>query len=360
MSDQIGLAGPSKPEKGVAMARSRALNSTMAGVIGGTLMLLLCGCDSKSASAPAAGQSPASTVQDPAAGPAGATQSRFLVEIGKQKFPEAKPRQEALPIRFDFSGSKVYAFDYSQQVEMLSEMNGRTKDASGMKQKMDAKGVLLLKSKGDKTGTLVLKDMHLSMGVAAKKGDPERTREINSPPVAIPKVTEDGGMEGPALNAQPLLKLLFPMPPTPLKPGESALVPVSIPFNAMGSPLTVQGTSKVTHSGYVLIDGKVCARLDTEFDVSQLEVPKELDGKYSCSTRGGSVYYYDVESAEFVSGETAILMKISIQSKMPGFKSPDPEKPSSQPKSIQMAMDSDTLIRLARNPAAAKAETERK
>jgi len=342
------------------MVQSRALNPTKAVVIAGMLMLLLCGCDSKAATVTAGGDSPASPAQDPAAGPSGPTQSRFLVEIGKQKFPEAKPREEALPIRFDFSGTKVYAFDYSQQVEVLSQMNGRTKDAGGMKQKMDAKGVLLLKSKGDKTGTLVLKDMQMRMGVAAKNADPERTREMKSPPMAIPKVTEDGGMEGGALNAQPLLKLLFPMPPKPLKPGESTLVPVSIPFNAMGSPLTVQGTSKVTHSGYVLIDGKVCARLDIEIDVSQLEVPKELDGKYSCSTKGGSVYYYDLESAEFVSGETAVLMKMSIDSKRPGFNTPDQEKPSHLPKTVQMAMDSDTLIRLVRNPAAAKAEAEGK
>jgi hypothetical protein len=320
--------------------------------IAALLMMALWGCDSKAASP--------TPDQGNASGSVAASPSRFLDEIGKQKFPVAKPPKEALSIRFDFSGKKIYAFDYTQQVETTADMNVKVKEDARHKQKMDAKGLLLLKSKGDQTGTLVLKGMKVSMVTASKAGGQERSTEMQQPTMVIPRVAENGSMEGGAVSAQPLLNLLFPMPPNPLKPGESALVPVSFPFNAMGSLLTVKGTSKITYAGGVLIDGKVCARLDIEIDVSQLEVPKEAEGKYACSAKGGAVYYFDVEAQEFVGGDTAILMKMSIESKMPEIKSSDAEKSSSLPKTLRMAMESDNVIRLARNPEVAKAEAEGK
>jgi len=325
------------------------------------------GCDSKS---PATGEpefpkSPPST--DPSScepeqtGKAGAKEtSRYLGDIGKERFIEAKPIGDPIEIRFDFSGKKVYAFDYSQQVESLSDMGATSREAGGMSQKMDAKGALILKSKGDHTGTLVLKDMKATMVMTPMKGEQARSMEMQPPTMAIPNVKEDGTMEGGAANAQPLLKLLFPIPPKPLKATESAEISVNMPFNAMGSPLTVKGSSKVTHAGYVTIDGKTCARLESEINISQLDVPKELAGKYGCSTKGRSIYYFDVEAKEFVSGETAVLMKVSSETKLPTFNIPQQEKPADLPKSVQMTMASDNLIVIKRNPTLAKREADEK
>jgi hypothetical protein len=150
------------------------------------------------------------------------------------------------------------------------------------------------------------------------------------------------------------------MPSKPLSPGESAEVNVNMPFNAMGSPLTVKGSMKITHRGYVTLEGKPCARLEADIDISRLEVPKELEGKYSCSAKGRSVCYFEVESQEFVSVQTALLMKMSVDGKMPDVKTPSTEKPADPPKTLQMAMESDNFIHYTRNPALAKKEAEEK
>jgi hypothetical protein len=314
--------------------------------------LLATGCDAKktASSTPA----PSATAQEPSR-----EQSRFFAEIDQEKVAEDKTRSDALTVRFDFSGKKICGFDYVQQVENVNHMRGTPGDGGGVKQKMDATGIMVLKSKGDKSGTLVIKDLKAKMVVASKKGEPDRTMEVQSPPMAIPEVKEDGSMEGGAANAQPFLKLLFPMPPTPLKPGESAEIPVTMPFNAMGSPLLVKGTMKITHKGYFTLDGKPCAKLEADIDVSRLDIPKEVEGKYTCSMKGRSIHYFDVEAKEFASGQTALLMKVAMEGKMPSFNVPK-EKPVEAPKTIQMAMESDNLIRFTRNAAIAKKESEEK
>ena len=64
------------------------------------------------------------------------------------------------------------------------------------------------------------------------------------------------------INSQEmLLKMLFPIPSSPLRVGESVSSPRAVPFNAMGSLLEVTGSSVTTLTGYVGLDGKTCARL---------------------------------------------------------------------------------------------------
>lgn len=297
--------------------------------------------------------------QDPSAADA-KKQSRFIGEIGTVKHPEGKPVAEPLSIRFDFSGKRVYAFDYTQQAENLSTMSGMPKETGPVKQKMDLTGTMVLKSKGDKTGTLVLKALKASVTMEVKKEEPPRTMQMEAPTMAVPDVKEDGSMDGGAATAQPLLKLTFPMPPKPLKPGESVEVPVTMPFNAMGSMLTVKGTAKITHAGYFNVAGKNCARLDVETDISKLDVPKEIEGKYVCAVKGRSVYFFDVESQEFESGDSAMLMKMQVEGKMPKVAIPQQDKPADFPKSMQMTMEMDSLTRLKRNPEVARKETEGK
>lgn len=300
----------------------------------------------------------AAEAQDPPKSPSRLDPSRFQKEIGKEKHAEGKPPADALNVRFDFSGKRAYAFDQAQQAE-ITVVSG-SQDPRPTKQKVDMTGHLILKSKGDRTGTLTLRDLKASMTMEMHPGEPPKTMELQPPATSVPNVKEDGTMEGGAANVQPLLKLLFPMPPRPLKPGESVDVPMSMPFNAMGSALTVKGTSKVTHGGYFLVGGKNCARLDVAIDISQLDVPKEIPGKYASICKGKSVYYYDVESDEFASGETAIFMRMAAEGSMPGSKTGDPDKPEERPKTVQMTMESDNLIRLVRNSELAKKEAGEK
>ncbi len=264
------------------------------------------------------------------------TTPKFLDAIGKESHAAADAPAVAPALRWDFSGSTVYAYDYRQEMVQASSLGGTS---------IEGDGTLLLKSKGDKTATLVLTVTKMTMGLP----DGERkTPPMNSPAMVVPGVKEDGTMEIAANPANSLLRMLFPLPPRPLKVGESARVPNSMPFNAMGSALTVEGGNTITLTGYVTIDGRTCARLETDIDISKLEVPEELEGTYKCFLKGKSISYFDIQTRGFVSVEAALAMGMAIEPPK------DDEGGADGPAVFPIAMQMDTVIRLRRNPEKAK------
>jgi len=87
---------------------------------------------------------------------------------------------------------------------------------------------------------------------------------------------------------------LVPLPRRALSVGETDDVPMSFPFNAGGSPLTVTG---VVHVKLEAMTGGV-AVLGIVYDVAKVDVPKELTGTYSASLTGsGTVRFDPVERA---------------------------------------------------------------
>ena len=165
------------------------------------------------------------------------------------------------------------------------------------------------------------------------------------PPFVVQGMKEDGSGSFGNSSQDMLLKMLFPLPPKSINVGESVDVPAQMPFNAMGSVLNVTGRSRITLTQYVTIDGRTCAQLDVDTDISKLKVPSELKGEYKCSTKGTSVFYYDVADRSFVSGTIALIMQFSIDAPMPQMNIPG-EDTSDMPKRSKMSMVSDNLIKV--------------
>ena len=148
---------------------------------------------------------------------------------------------------------------------------------------------------------------------------------------------------------------IFPDRPKPLRVGESVTVPLDVPFDAMNSVLSVEGTSTITLTGYVTIDGRRCARIETDIDMSKLDIPEEMPGTYKCAFKGKSVSYFDVEKSRFVSVEVALAIGMQIEAPMPKVDMGGEELPDK----MEMSMQVDTLIRLTPNPEKAKAEAKK-
>jgi hypothetical protein len=210
---------------------------------------------------------------------------------------------------------------------------------------MSAKGALLIKSQGDGTAELVLKDMKMIMKMNIGGDEEPKTVEQAMPPSVVQGMKEDGSGSFGNSSQDMLLKMLFPLPTKSLKVGDSVDVPAQMPFNAMGSLLQVKGRSRITLSRYVKIGRRTCAQLDVDTDISELKVPSELKGEYKCSTKGTSVFYFDVANRSFVSGIIALMMQFSIDAPMPQMKMSGKDAPD-MPKRAKMAMTSDNLIRV--------------
>jgi hypothetical protein len=274
------------------------------------------------------------------------TESQFAKEVGNENFMKSKPPPAAPIFRWDFSNPKVvHTYSYEQEARSKTETGRSFGGKSGaMGQEMSAKGLLLIKSQGDSTADLVLKDMKMSMKVDVGNDEP-KTLEQQMPPLVVQGMKEDGSGSFGNSSQDMLLKMLFPLPSQSLKVGESVDVPAQMQFNAMGSMLNVTGKSRITLTQYVEIDGRSCAQLDVDTDISKLKEPTELKGEYKCSTKGTSVFYFDIADRFFVSGTIALIMQFSIDAPMPQMNIPG-EDTSDMPKRSKMSMVSDNLIKV--------------
>ena len=272
--------------------------------------------------------------------------SQFADEVGKLNYTEANPPSAAPVFRWDFSKPNVvHAYTYEQEVRIKMDigasLGGNSDDTSP---EMSAKGALLVKSQGDNTANLVLKDVQMSMKIDTGEDEPKTVKQ--KMPLRVLQGMKEDGSGSFGNNSQDMaLKVLFPLPTKPLKVGDSVDVPAQMPFNAMGSMLQFKGHSRITLTRYVKIGKRTCAQLDVDTDISKLKVPSELEGEYKGSTKGTSVFYFDVASRSFVSGTIALVMQFSIDAPMPQMRVPGEDR-TDMPKRDMMSMTSDNLIRV--------------
>jgi len=271
--------------------------------------------------------------------------SKFAKEVTKETYKQVNPPAVVPVFRWDFSKAQVvHTYAYEQEVRSKTNMGSLGGKSGDMEQEMSAKGALLIKSQGDKTAEFVLKDVKMSMKMDMGDKEP-KTMEQQMSPIVVQGMKEDGSGSFGNSSQDMLLKMLFPLPPNSIKVGESVNVPAQMPFNAMGSVLEVKGRSRITLSRYVKIGSRTCAQFDVDTDISELKIPSELKGSYKCSTKGISVFYFDVASRSFVSGTIALIMQFSIDAPMPEMKMSGESAPD-MPKTAKMSMVSDNLIRV--------------
>lgn len=279
---------------------------------------------------------------------AAANVSAFTGEV-KQKEGPVLAAPESKPVfLWDFSGDTVYPYDFEQTVLSANDMGGMLKKESDkpsgkIDQKIHGQGQILIKSKGNGTADFVLKDLTISMTMDAGSKEGPTTMEQNMPPVVMQGMKEDG-FGSYCNNSQDMLfKMLFPLPTQPLQVGESVDVPAQMPFNAMGSTLTVTGRSRITLTRYLEIDQRTCAELSVNIDISDIDVPAEMPGEYMCSVNGDGFFYFDINKRCFVAGTLALLMKIGVN--VPAPQVPiDSKVAPDMPERIKMTMRSDNLM----------------
>lgn len=272
--------------------------------------------------------------------------SSFVDQVDTENFPSAISPEAPQLVRWDFSGAKVYPYDFAQKTAAVNEMDDMFGNESGKvnRQTMNGKGKLFLKSEENNNARFVLENLTIRVGIDRPNGKGLENRQIQAPPMVIQGMKEDGSMEIGNSSQDLLFKTLFPIPPIALKMGESAIVPANMPFNAMGSLLHVIGFSEIKLVEFVEIGGKKCAKLETDIDISELNVPAEIKGDYRCQVKGRSVFYFNLEDRYFISGKVALLMSMRVVAPAPKMNFPKRQAGKNPPVKIKMAMDSDNLI----------------
>lgn len=216
----------------------------------------------------------------------------FASEVTKEEYPHAATTPEGkIKIRFDFANVGTTEYIFTQ-----TSVTGSSTGENGMNS-MEA--ALIITSKGGGVADVTIKDINV-------KGAQAQTE-----PIYLMNMKDDGTGDWDRAQGA-LIKMLFPIPQEELALGESADVPLIMPFNAGSSVFPCRGKSTVTLTRFADIGGRTCAQLDVIIDVTELEVPVEMKDKLSCSMTGVSRFYYDIEKKVFVYGTVANLLKVKV------------------------------------------------
>jgi hypothetical protein len=276
-------------------------------------------------------------------------ESRFLGELKKIKHPAAEAPAGAQTLRWDFSNKAVHTYDYDQRVIAVSFMPPFMQ--SEMTQEITGRGLMEFRSRGDGIADAVIRDVRARMTMKTEGKRPETTENV-MPPTNIPGVKEDGTCGQVNPEQDQLIPMLLPLPAAPLEVGRSSDVPAEMPFNANGRVLPARGHHRITLTGYRTVRGTKCARLDVDTDISQLEIPPDMDGQYQFSVKGSSVLFFDPEKRRFVSATVAMYMQIRMKAS-PKLNATG-KKSQSLPMTMYMSMKSDNLIRIDLKTGAAQ------
>lgn len=240
--------------------------------------------------------------------PAGAGEplaSRYLPEIEAVGHPSVAAPAEPLLPRWDFAAGRDWRYRFRQQAQTRVEVASAPPERENVTlQSVQGSGTFLLKGGGG-VAEARLKDYLVRKQVEPGKGKPAKTVEQTYAFQVLSRVGEDGA---PRIwrDRDVALGALLALPPRPLALGESADVPVRIPFEAGGSVLEVEGLIRITLADFVEIGGRLCARLDAEIDLSRTEAPPDVEGRFHYAARGASVLFFDPEGRRLVSGRVAL------------------------------------------------------
>ena len=266
-------------------------------------------------------------------------QSAHLLEVTGTNYERLPQEVDPLVLRWDFSGDKIYAYNLENIADSSSSL---TKNSADSPIRMTSKGVLEIKSQGDGTGRVVLRDVTMTMEGLGEDALAEPMTS-HSQPVVVQGMQEDGsfGLGNAATDA--MFRLIFPLPSQPLTVGETATIPFVFPVNVMGSPLEAHGSVSVVLSGLVYARGHQCAQLDSRIEVQNVELPDEITATFRLGVSGQGRYFFDVEEHRLLEATVAVTM--SMETSFPnsdglGFSGDDEDGTS------EMSVFSDTLIRV--------------
>lgn len=269
-------------------------------------------------------------------------------DLTQNDYPSVGKPTQGRDFRWDFSSTGEHRYRIEQKQINHWRLDDSSDDSRGGDiQILEGAGDLIIRSQGDHTARLIVRDLEMHMytesGNAAEDG-PEHAVTQTIPPMVLQGMQEDGSLEICDASQEMMIKTLLPLPPSEVDIGESAVLPAQMPWDMMGSRLWVEGNITVKLVGYVDIDGRTCAHFRSIVDVSDLDIPEEIEGDYKCSVRGRSESFFSLETRSFVCCETVMVMAVEMTIPYLGAFAEDSESGSST--SHETSFLSDNWVRI--------------
>ncbi len=238
----------------------------------------------------------------------------FLASCGNEK---SSNTTDSINSKFiwDFSKTKKLIYSFSQTTNNENKM---TPDEPADKSHSTAVGNLKIRIKDNNLADLSLIDIEQNRISYDTDGNPQDTMNHKSPPTVIQDMKPDGSFSD--SNIEIMFKMLFPLPSKDLSKGEKDKIEMNMPFNVNGSRLTAKGFNTLEFSGFKTIKERECAVLVGSIDISDMEIPEELNGEYKNSTKGKATYYFDLKDRIYVGSDIEMTFEAFIDTKSGGLR----------------------------------------
>ncbi|MBT3223779.1 MAG: hypothetical protein HN348_32320 [Proteobacteria bacterium] len=282
----------------------------------------------------------------PSAEPAHQTVADIVAEKDKPKVTKINPDElttalapeEAITLEWDFSKNEEIRYEYVQR----GLAKGRRNNEIIPKQEQFIEGVVRVRSLGDGTALLVMKEMNANL-----TGEAYTTFNWGSPNSStLYEVSENGLIDAGNDDGELFSHFMFPLPPKPTKVGTSIKLPVETPFDAAGTTVYATGETVVTLSRLVELESGRAAEIKTETKVPPKHVSQGVVGSHSLAVTSSSVFYFDLETRAFIAGYVDLTM--ALESTLPGSMVIEGQRIVMSPTPISMRIEMTTEIELNR------------
>ena len=199
--------------------------------------------------------------------------------------------------KWNFKDHKKFIYSYSL---ILNSEHSFDKEKPLEKMKVIGKGELEVVVKNKHLADVNIKNLKMDMISFNVKGEIIDTISNNSPNNLVQGLKTNGTFENQQHNMQ--FDLIFSLP-TKNRIGEKSDFKIQLPLNANGSSLISKGANTLTYEKNGEFEGRKCAIIKSEINISNLNLEKELIDKYTFSTTGKGTYYFDLKNGYLIGNE---------------------------------------------------------
>lgn len=264
--------------------------------------------------------------------------------LEKESYQRIDTDIKSIDFRFNFQEEVETRYNYQQIDDAETKFAHNDKP---MKQSVDSNCILIIKSKGDGTSDIVLKDVVAIQKIDFGMDDEEiKENKVGPNTIAIQGLNEDGFLSTCDDSQNYIFRILLPVCEKKLEYGKIEKIPLKIPFNAFGSLLYVTGSINIELIEFVRVDNIECAKIYMDIDVSNVDIPEELEGTYLFSIIGKGIYYFDYNNHRFIKAKVIYFTNLYVKTKKPEFDISDDFPDESFPDDMENNMENKTIISL--------------
>lgn len=193
---------------------------------------------------------------------------------------------------WDFNSEKDYVYSFTQ-ISHHEKITNKFEDAD--KTFIKKLGKIIISGKTKNMADLSFTDISIKAKYHGSK-DTINQSQSNS----IIQDVDSKSHFAVTTDVSDFLRILFPLPTKDLELLSEEKKVLYFPLHLKESILNSTGFNTLVFSEYKVVNGRKCAVLKGNINVSKLKLPNYINGDYKLSKIGKGTYYFDIEKGSYV------------------------------------------------------------